>query len=146
MASNNNGRRKPRLKITREGHAEIIDAQGDPWPIVPGSRNLFYAIVLFLWNGWPHGRTIKFDFRVLLRGFVRSIWSEEEVVGWVVSVVVEWDINNNNNLTYFRITITPTTWWSETCRTSLRTVLVTPIRGRGYENTNEGGQEKNDRH
>lgn len=68
--------RKPRLKVTRDGHVEIIDAQGDPWPVVPGSRNLFYAIVLFLWNlkKYMGGRLGGFDFRagLLKKIFVRG--------------------------------------------------------------------------
>ena len=83
--SNNNRRwRKPRLKITREGHAEIIDAQGDPWPIVPGSRNLFYAIVLFLWNikKYTGGRLGGFDFR---EGLLRKVFVRSSLVGGSIS-------------------------------------------------------------
>ena len=80
--NNNNNRRwrKPRLKITREGHAEIIDSQGDPWPIVPGSRNLFYAIVLFLWNikKYTGGRLGGFDFR---EGLLRKVFVRSSLVG-----------------------------------------------------------------
>ena len=76
--------RKPRLKITREGHAEIIDAQGDPWQIVPGSRNLFYAIVLFLWNikKYTGGRLGGFDFR---EGILRKVFTRSSGVGGFIS-------------------------------------------------------------
>ena len=72
--------RKPRLKMTREGHVEIIDAQGDPWPVVPGSRNLFYAIVLFLWNikKYTGGRLGGFDFR---EGLLRKVFVRNSIGG-----------------------------------------------------------------